>query len=177
MKLLQKEDRNLLVLGGGDGNTVNMALNKNHELYIDVVDFDHEINKSCVRHLNRGHFDNENIRLIVEDSLLYLKKCQKKYDGIVCDMTDSPIGRKKENEFENFYKEIISLGVKSLNENGWFSIQAGTPKVTNEYIDSVRILKNILTEYFVEVKQSNIYIPSFGEEGAFLYGKEILPIN
>lgn len=176
LKKLKKTDKRILVLGGGDGYVAEMALKANPKLNIKIVDLDIEVVKNCGKFLKQEIFKNPNVKLYIEDVFHYLvvtiNKTNGKFDGIVCDLTDTPIGRRNKKAFEKFYSDIIKLSYKHLNVSGWMSIQAGASKNTSYYIDAVGIIHKLLKKYFTKVERLDISIPSYGEKCAFLFGEK-----
>lgn len=176
LKKLKKTDKNILILGGGDGYVAEMALKLNPKLKIRLVELDIEVVKACEKILNGSIFKNKNVSLYIEDVFHFLKftvhKVSGKVNGVVCDLTDAPIGRKKKKDFEKFYSDIIKFSFEHLRTGGWMSIQAGASKNTSHYIDAVGIIRKMLKKYFTKVERSDIFIPSYGESCAFLFGKK-----
>jgi len=179
LRLLDKKDKNILVLGGGDGYVAEMALKINPNVNVRVIDLDVEVVKNCEKFLNQKIFKNRRVKLYIEDALHHLrvliKKNKIKLDGIVFDLTDEPV-RKKDKDakksFIKFYKELIDISHKALRENGWVSMQAGASKVIPKYNDAVTILEKLLKKKFKKVERTDIMIPSFGEKNAFLFGRK-----
>lgn len=169
---LQKKDRKILILGGGDGYVAEMALKLNPNLKINIVDLDMEVIKGCERYLNQEIFKNKRVCVHIEDALFYLKKTAKgndKFDGIVCDLTDEPSAKNNQKDFSKFYEEIISLSNTVLKKHGWISMQAGASKTVFEHLDEVSILSKILDKEFKNITRKDLLIPSFGEKNAFLF--------
>ena len=172
---LKKEDRKLLILGGGDGYVADMALKMNPKLNIKVVDLDVEVVHGCKKYLGQKVFEDSRVRINIEDAFNFLKTTIKrngKFDGIVCDLTDEPIRKKDEKNFKHFYEEIISLSKDALEKGGWISLQAGASEVTSGHINAVSILEKVLIKNFKDISRKDIMIPSFGEKNAFLYARE-----
>lgn len=176
LKPLKKMDKKILILGGGDGYVAQTALKKNPDLNIRIVDLDLAVIKSCRLNMDQKIFEDFRVKLSVEDAFHYLKntanKINGKFDGIVCDLTDAPIGRKAKRDFEKFYSDIIGFSLQLLNKGGWISIQAGASKNTSHYIDTVKIIEEMLKRHFKNVKRSDIFVPSYGESCAFLFGEK-----
>jgi spermidine synthase len=176
LKLLKKSDKKILVLGGGDGYVAEMILKLNPKAIVKIVDLDIEVVQSCQKKLGQKIFKDPRVRLYVGDAFHYLKffnnRVNGKFDGIVCDLTDSPIGRRNKKDFSRFYREIITLSKGVLKKSGWMSIQAGASKTNKYYINAIEILGKIMKDNFSNVKKTDIYIPSYGESCAFLFGKK-----
>ena len=175
LKSLCGKDKNLLILGGGDGYVAEMALKLNPNLKIKIIDLDVEVVKGSEKYLDQKIFKDKRVHLYIEDAFNYLKNTAKhngKFDGIVCDLTDEPIRKKDQKNFSKFYEEILDLSKDVLCENGWISLQAGASKVTSGHINAVSIIEKILEKYFKNISRRDIMISSFGEKNAFLYGKK-----
>lgn len=179
LKMLGEEDKNILVLGGGDGYVAEMALKVNPKVNVRVIDLDVEVVKNCEKYLDQKIFKNKQVKLYIEDALHHLrvliKKNKIKLDGIVFDLTDEPV-RKKDNNakksFMKFYEELVNISHEALKEGGWVSMQAGASKVIPKYNDAVATLGKLLKKKFKKVERTDIMIPSFGEKNAFLFGRK-----
>ncbi|MBI5133822.1 MAG: adenosylmethionine decarboxylase [Candidatus Taylorbacteria bacterium] len=172
-KMLPK-DRNILVLGGGDGYVAETALKMNPGAKITVVDLDPEVVNYAKKHLGQRIFSHPNVNLNIGDAVSYMEtllaRGGEKFDGIVSDLTDNPIGRgDTKKEMKKFYSKIFSLSKTLLKEGGWFSAQAGASKVVRKYVDSAKILTTLAEEEFGNVERRDVLIPSFSEKNAFLY--------
>ncbi len=176
LRLLNKKDKNILILGGGDGYVAEEINHQSPKAKVIVIDLDVEVVNSCKKTLAQKVFDKPNVNLYIGDAYFYLKAHSKeikhKFDGIVCDLTDVPIGRRNKKEFERFFQKIIFYSYKVLKEDGWIGIQAGASTTNGYYIDMVSIIRKILEKKFREIIRSDVYIPSYGEKCAFLFGKK-----
>lgn len=179
LKKLTKKDKNILILGGGDGYAAETALKINPKLSIRVIDLDTEVVKGCEKYLGQKVFENKQVKLFIEDALHHLRVLVKrnkiKIDGIVFDLTDEPV-RKKDKDakasFAKFYKELIDISHKALKKNGWISLQAGASKVIPKYNNAADSLEKLLQKKFKKIERSDLMIPSFGEKNAFLFAKK-----
>jgi spermidine synthase len=172
LKLLKNDDKRLLILGGGDGYVAQKAISHNERLRITMVEMDAEVIRCSSQHLGQQIFEHPSVDIYTEDALEFLQAARNatdgKYDGIVCDLTDSPIGKRELDDFSSFYEQLIPISVRSLTPDGWFSIQAGASKTNNHHINAVSILEKLLLRHFRHVFRSDLLIPSYGEECAFL---------
>lgn len=91
---LNSGDRRLLIIGGGDGYIAATAMHLNPSLEeITVVDLDGEVVNACRAHLHQTIFDHAGVNLVVQDALQLMEQHEKGgYDGIICDLTASPVG-------------------------------------------------------------------------------------
>jgi spermidine synthase len=175
LQSLRKEDKNILILGGGDGYVSEMALKINPDLKIKVIELDAKVVDGCEKYLDQKIFKDPRVELHIEDAFKYLKDCAERgenFDGVVCDLTDEPIREEELKNFKDFYERIAALSNGAISEGGWFSVQAGAAKVTGEHMDAVSILEKILENDFENITRKDVLIPSFGEENAFLYGRK-----
>lgn len=174
LKNLKKTDKNILILGGGDGYIAQMAIENDSNLEVDIIDLDIEVIHAAQKFLGQEIFDNKNVNLLIGDALHFLKTGDKLYDGIVCDLTDTPIGTKKEaEEFEKFLEKILILSETRLQKGGWISVQSGASCTAKGFTDEAAIIEKILKdEEFNEIVRSDIYIPSYGESCAFLFAEK-----
>jgi spermidine synthase len=174
---LSKDDKRILILGGGDGYVAEMAIKLNPGLQITIVELDPEVVALSKRYLNQKSFLYPNVHLNIGDALSYLRTHKEmkdvKFDGIVCDLTDNPVGGTgAKQKYEAFYSELFQLAYDCLNSNGWLSAQAGASKVIKRYIDSAKILKSIAEKQFGNSERQSVNIPSFSEENAFIYTRK-----
>ncbi len=176
IKKLKPTDQNILILGGGDGYVAArlIAENPSTKINVDVVDLDVEVIKACERYFGQDVFRNKQVHLHIGDALHFLKTTKNKYDGIICDLTDNPIGTKKEVAgFNDFFEKVISFSKEALNNDGWIGVQGGASKVTKDFINEVEVVRNVLEKNkFKNISQSDVYIPSYGEDSAFLFAEK-----
>lgn len=174
LKFLRKTDKNILILGGGDGYIAEMALKKNPNLNVRVIDLDIEVVRCAKKYLDQKVFDDERVKLFIGDALHFLKITEEKYDGIVCDLTDTPIGTEKEKEeFREFFEKIVSFSENRLKKGGWMSVQSGASSATEGFVDESRIIEKIMRgNNLKNISRSDIFIPSYGESCAFLFGEK-----
>lgn len=177
LKLLKPGDRKILVLGGGDGYVAEMALKQNEHLNVRIVDIDVAVVKTAEDFLDQKVFRHKNVHLYIEDVFRFLEftvyEVNGHFDGIVCDLTDAPLGRKEQADFERFYGDILSFSKNILKPGGWISVQGGASEVTGDFINAAKILERTLKQNFSNVERSDLFIPSYGESCAFLFGKKL----
>jgi spermidine synthase len=79
---------NILIIGGGDFIIANRMMCKysNLNIKIDIVDIDKAVSDAVIAHFNYTLPSNCNIEY--QCGYEYIKKCQKKYDAIILDITD-----------------------------------------------------------------------------------------
>lgn len=173
---ISDDDKNIMILGGGDGYVAETALKINPDLKVSVIDIDAEVVKGCEKYLCQGIFKDPRVKLCIDDVFRYLKDISGDgitVDGVVADLTDEPSRDESISDFKKFYSEVFSLAKNVLKDGGWISMQAGASKVTGDHVDAASILKEVLEECgFKDISRRDVMIPSFGEENAFLFAKK-----
>lgn len=177
LKPLRKKDRKILILGGGDSYVAEMALKINPNLEIKIIEMDKEVVTGCTNYLFQKVFNDKRVQLEIDDALNYLKNTatgNEKFDGIVCDLTDEPVRKIDRNSFKIFYQETLRLSKDHLERDGWISLQGGASKVMSGYTDAASIIRKLLEKDFENIRQTDMLIPSFGENNVFIYGEKKL---
>lgn len=170
---LRPSDRHLLILGGGDGYAAAQALSINPALHVTVVELDGAVVAAARNHLGQTIFDDPRVDLIVEDAFTFLPGVDTAaFDGIVCDLTDFPVGYDQE-QGTDFYRRIFSVSDAALKPGGWIAVYAGA---TDLKLDGgvlvVDRLRGLLAESFGKGEGTEVLVPSFGEVCSFLYGEK-----
>lgn len=172
---LRPEDREILILGGGDGYVAETALAQHPKLKAHIIDLDQAVVDASKKYLNQKIFSHKNVDLNIGDACTYMEilaaQGDKKFDGIAIDLTDNPIGTGEgRKQMKSFYKKILTLAYDLLEDGGWVSMQAGAAKVKGrKYVDSVKMLTPLVEDVFGNVNRKDVLIPSFSEKNAFLY--------
>ena len=171
---LKIEDKKILILGGGDGYVAQTAISINPNVEIYLIDLDLEVVNFAKNYLDQKIFEHPQIHLSIGDAVAHMKALisngKNDFDGIISDLTDNPIGSgKTRKNHDLFYKEIFSLSHQLLKPEGWISVQAGASKTIKKYIDSAKMLTKLMEKEFGNVSRKDVFVPSFGENNAFLY--------
>lgn len=114
-------------------------------------------------------FRSRRVDLQHRDAVEVLRNLEPPVDGIICDLTDSPVGASDLASFEAFYRQVIRQAVRLLRPSGWISIQAGASAVAPGCIDQAAVLERLLDAVFAEVERTDVHLPSSGEACAFLF--------
>lgn len=115
-KLNQK---NVLIIGGGDGGVAREVLKHSSEhsrINVTQVEIDSrvvELSKQHIPSLSNGAFDHPDFTLHVKDGFQYLKDHQDTFDVIITDSSD-PVGP-AESLFQESYYELLK---NALTDNG-----------------------------------------------------------
>lgn len=171
LKLMREDHCKLLILGGGDGFIGIQALKLFPNAQITIVDIDEQVTNYCNQYLHTAEEDKrllKQIRFMHTDAIQFLNTEEQRYDGIVCDLTDAPVGAKELESFTDFYRDILSAAQSKLSSTGWMSLQAGSKETHDMHIPARTILRELVSKYFNAVEESCVFIPSYGEEWSFL---------
>lgn len=161
LKKLKPTDRNLLILGGGDGYTAEMALRLNPGIHVTVVELDGAVINACKIHLDQKIFDHPSINLVIDDALHFMEEADNvNYDCIICDLTDQPVGY-KDIKFKDFHLNVFSLSTKILNRPGWISAYMGC---------NADIANDMISLHLGQIEKDEVFISSFGEPCYFVHG-------
>ena len=176
LKGLSSTDKEIIILGGGDGYVAEEALRMNPDLKITIVDLDVEVVNIARKYLGQKVFDHPNVKVYIGDALQYLKAVKGDLvDGIVSDLTDNPaleFDNTYTEDYTRFFEQIVPLIEKRLKKSGWLSLQAGTSVVTDSHLDTAKIIQGIARGIFSKVSKVDILVPSFGEENCFIIAKK-----
>lgn len=171
----QKNPRNVLVLGGGDGMAVREILKFPTVENVTLVDLDEVMTNqfkenNILKGLNNNSLSNEKVKIINGDAAKWLETSKEFYDVIIIDFPDPSnysIGKLYSNSFFSLVKEHLS-------ENGVGVIQSTSPYFApNVYWTVFSTLK----EVGFKVKPYHIYVPSFGDWGYFLISNKKLKLG
>ncbi len=176
LKPMQETDKEILILGGGDGFVAERAVQQFPNARVTVVELDPEVVFCAKTYFDQSTtFSHPRVNLVIGDALQYLKMSKeagRTYDGIVMDLTDTPVGAGKASaKLERFYDKLLRLALPVLKEDGWISSQAGVAKAKRPLITMHKILRPLFEKYFAKVSDAEVAIPSFLESNVFLYGK------
>ena len=85
--------KKVLVIGGGDGGTVNQLVRYKTIERIDLVEIDSEVTRVCREFFPRltAGLDDSRVSIYFEDGLRFIRSKRSEYDLIIVDSTD-PFG-------------------------------------------------------------------------------------
>ena len=177
LKTLRPTDKNILIIGGGDGFVAESILKKNPRAKITIAELDADIVYCAKTYFEKSDiFEHPNVTLCIGDAIKYLTGQQgtrQKFDGIIIDLTDVPVGSGKAiARIEKFYTQLLKLATPLLATDGWVSAQAGAAVVRKPMAAYFDVLLPIFREYLADVEKSIIPIPSFLDDEVFIYAKK-----
>lgn len=161
--------RKVLILGGGDGLAMREVLKYPSVESITLIDLDEAVTKlfsesEVFSKMNDNSFDSEKVRVINTDAFTWLRQTEEKFDFIAVDFPDPSnfsVGKLYSNKF---YKELI----ERLNPEGLVAIQSTSPYVAKK---SFWCVDATLESVGFKTWPYHVYVPSFGEWGFILAGK------
>ncbi|MFH1894493.1 MAG: polyamine aminopropyltransferase [Patescibacteria group bacterium] len=121
--LLHKNPKKVLIVGGGDGGSLEEILKHKIEK-VWMVEIDKKVVELCQKYLpsiSKGAFKNKKTELIIGNGKEFIKKYKNFFDVIILDLSD-PGGPAKELISSNFYKDVKN----ALANEGIVSIQSGS---------------------------------------------------
>ncbi len=132
--------KNVLVVGGGDGGTLREVLKYDIQS-VHLVEIDEQVIDVSKRFFSQmaRSFEDERVKVIIEDASKFVKQTENTYDIIIVDSTD-PVGPAKSLIHEDFYSNLKRI----LNENGIASFQTESPIYHMHLVkDIYRKLRNV----------------------------------
>lgn len=147
----------ILILGGGDGGTLNEVLKYTTVNFVDLVEIDDEViavSKKYLRSINNDAFEDSRVHVHVMDALDYLATSDRLYDLIFLDITDErpPAQHLYEKAFFTLVKTKITPG-------GAIVLHCGAPYFEPQ---AVADILGRLRDEFRFVQPFGAYIPLYG---------------
>lgn len=155
----------ILVIGAGDGGTVNQLVKYNTIKQIDVVEIDKMVVDKCKEFfptLTRG-FSDSRVNIMYEDGLKFVRLIKNYYDLIIVDSTD-PFGPGE----GLFAKEFYGNCYNALNDTGIMVNQHESPFYP-AYKDIVRLTHDRIKTFFPHSQIYQAHIPTY-PSGHWLFG-------
>lgn len=114
----------VLIIGGGDGGALREVLKYKEVNAVDLVEIDSEVIEACREFLPSmgSSFDDERVKVIIDDGRKYIESPRKKYDVIIVDSSD-PVGPALKLFQKDFYKNCY----KGLKDDGILVAQTESP--------------------------------------------------
>lgn len=165
---------NILVIGAGDGGTVNQLIKYKTIKSIDVVEIDSEVVRVSKQYFDIAKsFDDPRVNLHIEDGLKYVRHVNGQYDLIIVDSTD-PFGPGE----GLFTKEFYGNCYKALNDNGILINQHESPFYESDILAMQKAHKRIKSVFDLALVYQ-AHIPTY-PSGHWLFGfasKKVNPLG
>lgn len=172
-------DKDILILGGGDGGLLYELLKENPK-YVTMVDIDEMVISACREHL-RGACGNvldtltgQNYEIIIDDCVKKMHEYiaeGRTFDIVFNDLTDIPISTEPQGEHWDFVKKIVVMGLQVLKCEGRFlnhAIGVSCPSALETYEELLMKLP-----IKVEFSKHSEHVPSFMEDWVFYEVKKL----
>ncbi|CAG2101110.1 unnamed protein product [Medioppia subpectinata] len=175
------KDKEVLILGGGDGGLLHELL-KEGPKFVTMVDIDAMVMNACKVHLRGAcgdtldNFDGPNYKVIVGDCLQYMEQYIREgrsFDYVFNDLTDIPIsaadnkdaGLDGDEDLWTFFKRILDLALQLVKPDGTYlnhAIGIGCKSTLDTYEE---LLRNLSVK--VRFARHSAFVPSFMEDWVF----------
>ena len=154
----------VLVIGAGDGGTVNQLIRYSSLEKIDVVEIDRLVVEVCRQYFTIAKsFDDPRVTIFYEDGLKFVRTVNNEYDLIIVDSTD-PFGPGE----GLFTKEFYGNCYKALKNNGILINQHESPYYSEDALAMMRAHRKIASTFEI-AKVYQAHIPSY-PSGHWLFG-------
>ncbi|PAA54944.1 hypothetical protein BOX15_Mlig000842g2 [Macrostomum lignano] len=130
-------DKEILILGGGDGGVICELL-KQQPRMVTMVEIDSEVVQLCAKYMRGACEDaldtleGPNKKIIIGDCLDHLHECiqsGKKYDYIINDLTEFMINKEERGwnyDFATDNSQMMEISLKALKPDGCFILRGGS---------------------------------------------------
>jgi len=162
----------VLVLGGGDGLALREVLRSDVrrvvEVELDPAVLDLARNDPAFRALNKDSMRDARVQVIEADAMRWLRDQRELFDVVIIDMPDpdDPATAKL------YSAEFYALAGRLLGPAGRMAVQSGSPYFAPEAYWCV--LETLQASGF-NVQPYHVDVPSFGDWGFVLAGRQPLP--
>lgn len=168
--LLHPDPRKVMIVGGGEGETLRDILKHKSVKQAVMVDIDKELVTFCQKELPQwagGAFKNRRSKVLYMDARAYLQKTRETFDVIIIDLTEPIEGGPS---FKLYTREFYQLLNRRLSPQGLITLQAGTTRSGD-----TQMLTSIARTIYGAFPVTRIYqviIPSFGLPWGFILGSK-----
>jgi spermidine synthase len=157
--------RDVLIVGGGDGGTLEEVLKHGSVRRVTMVEIDGGVVELCRTHLAsicRGAFDDPRLNLVIGDGAAFVRDSDERFDALIVDSTD-PVTEGGGALFDDaFYAGCA----RCLRPGGVLASQGGNPFVDPAQFGHYRARAG---RHFADVGGYLGSVPSY-QGGPFLFG-------
>ena len=166
--------RRVLVLGGGDGLAVREILRYPTVEQVTLVDLDAEMTglfreHHLLKRLNSGALADRRVRVINDDAFVWLDSNTEQFDFVVIDFPDPTNFSLGKLYTTAFYRMLA----RHVSASGLIAVQSTSPLFARQ---SYWCIVTTLEHAGWKTKPYHIYVPSFGEWGYVLAGREAMAV-
>ena len=153
--LIHNNPKRILIIGGGDGGSLEEVLKYDIERVwmVEIDEMVIDLSKKYLPSISKGAFNDKRAEVIIGDGKEKIRNSRNFFDVIIMDLSD-PGGPAEELVSLNFYKDVK----RALRKGGIISIQGGSFDVQPD------LVKNIyarLSKIFAYVKIHLAVVPAY----------------
>ncbi len=166
-----KEPSEVLILGGGDGLAASLLLKDPRVKRITLVELDPVMvelfsTNPVLTALNDNALNSPKLRIIHGDAFVWLSEAQEKFDLAIVDFPDPSSYAIGKLYTKLFYQRLQAR----LNDGATITVQCSSPLFARRTFWCVA---NTIAAAGFEVRPYHAFVPSFGEWGFCLAGKNL----
>jgi spermidine synthase len=133
--LTHRAPRRILIIGGGDGGTLEEVLKHPVERVV-MVEIDRAVvdaSRTYLPGIAGAAFDDPRARLLIADGIAFVRDTTERFDVILVDSTDP-----KGAAAALFSGDFFAMCARALTADGLLAMQSGSPLYQRDLIDGVR---------------------------------------
>ena len=133
--LTHPDPRRVLIIGGGDGGTLEEVL-KHPVEQATMVEIDRQVvdvSRAYLPGIAGGAFDDPRARLLITDGIAFVRETADRFDAILVDSTDP-----KGPGVALFSEEFFAMCARVLTAKGVLSLQSGSLLYQRDLLDRVQ---------------------------------------
>ncbi|OIP98100.1 MAG: hypothetical protein AUK55_03620 [Syntrophobacteraceae bacterium CG2_30_61_12] len=160
--VLHPNPKTVLIIGGGDGGTLEEVCLYRTVERVRMVELDPEVVTICREHLQSicgQAFDDPRLELSIGDGRAFIEQSKERFDVILLDLTD-PLEPSKFVYTQEFYQ----LCREHLNDQGILALHNDSPFF---YPDAFNVISKTLDTAFAHKLQYLTFIPGYMLDFAF----------
>jgi spermidine synthase len=168
--LLHPDPKKVMIVGGGEGETLRDILKHKSVRQAVMVDIDRQMVDFCRKELPEwagGAFEDKRSRVHYMDARAYLEKSKETFDVIIIDLTEPIEGGPS---FKLYTKEFYQLLYRRLSPQGLITLQAGTTRCGDTAM--LTSIARTIACAFPVTRIYQVIIPSFGLPWGFILGSK-----
>ena len=165
--------RHVLILGGGDGLALREVLRYPSVQHVTLVDLDPEMTRLFSTHkeltrLNAGALNDPRVRVVNADAFVWLDTTDAMFDFAIVDFPDPSNFSLGKLYTTTFYGMLA----RRLTPDASFVVQATSPLFARQ---AYWCIVATIEQAGLSVAPYHVYVPSFGEWGFVLAGRQPPP--
>jgi spermidine synthase len=158
-----REGISVLLVGGGNGSTLQELLKHEQIKLVDLVEIDSRVIELCSIHIpesNQGGkiFQNSRVNVCLAEGYQFLKEqSDKRYDLIIVDCTNPDSGDSLSGSF--YHEDFFQIAKSRLSPAGILTIPTGVPTVQGSLVQRVLTAAR---KHFLQAGFMKAHVPTFG---------------